>query len=697
MSLISIIIPVYNTEKYLPKCLDSILENDTRDIEIIIVDDGSLGKCSEVVENYRTKISNIKYIKLLENKGIFAAQSVGIKEAKSKYIMFINSDDYIEKNTIREIVAELKNGYDIIAFNYVYENENNRRESPYYEYEINKNLVINDKVANIEKLFLHRLINLTSKVIKKELLDKIETEDRHINYLNGYLKTIKLFYYAKNIKYITNPYYICKKRINSTTNLTNISFNQKEHILNNLAYISDSVYAFLRENEIFDLLKTHIEYFEYETYNLMYTNIIQNNKNRIKYIDNLFAKALPSIKKYIDILEKIENAKLIKPSISLSIVIPVFNTEIYLPRCLDSILNQTYKDLEIIVVDDCSKGNCKEIIDLYRSKGYNNIVYLKNEKNLGSAWARINGASISKGKYIHFIDSDDWVVEECYQKQMKYLNNYFDVLYFNHYIAYNNDIKFENYNKVISTTIIGRRGAFDDMFFNPLQRSRTLWARIFSRKCVLEAPKYMPKIWISIADDWIFNLFILFNARKYKSVSDYLYYYYQDNPIAMTTTAENSSKVNSKKLNTLISQYYSASYSLVNFFINKGIWNKYRINWAVYIATDLQHHFINTLIGFEKNILDSTDKKFIHDEASSFFNSKTTLTHICSFIRNNNNLSYQLSIKKFNQYAIKNIYYIIISTFTSPVRILKTIFDKNKTDNKVYIKLFGFNITLIKK
>ena len=104
----------------------------------------------------------------------------------------------------------------------------------------------------------------------------------------------------------------------------------------------------------------------------------------------------------------------------ISIIIPVFNTEKYLKRCLDSILNQSFKDMEIILVDDCSAGNCYEIFEEYQ-KNNKNIKYIKNEENLGSAWSRLNGLSYAKGEYIHFVDSDDWVFEDCYKKIYEYL------------------------------------------------------------------------------------------------------------------------------------------------------------------------------------------------------------------------------------------------------------------------------------
>ena len=137
---------------------------------------------------------------------------------------------------------------------------------------------------------------------------------------------------------------------------------------------------------------------------------------------------MDSIKKISDNLK----TKNIENNPYFSIIIPVYNTEKYLRRCLDSLVNQTFNDIEIIIVNDCSQGNCKEIIEEYQKNNLNkNIKYIRNDENLGSAWSRLNGLSHSSGKYIHFVDSDDWVEKDCYQKIYKYLGDKFDAIYFN--------------------------------------------------------------------------------------------------------------------------------------------------------------------------------------------------------------------------------------------------------------------------
>ena len=90
-----------------------------------------------------------------------------------------------------------------------------------------------------------------------------------------------------------------------------------------------------------------------------------------------------------------------------SIIIPVYNTEEYLKKCLESVVNQTYKDFEVIIVNDGTEDNSQSIIDAYTQK-YKNVSYII-QKNQGLSMARNNGIKKSKGKFFLLLDSDDYI------------------------------------------------------------------------------------------------------------------------------------------------------------------------------------------------------------------------------------------------------------------------------------------------
>ena len=99
----------------------------------------------------------------------------------------------------------------------------------------------------------------------------------------------------------------------------------------------------------------------------------------------------------------------------ISVIIPVYKVEKYLPACLDSIVNQTYKNLEIILVDDASPDGCGDICDRYAAQDQR-IKVIHKEKNAGQAAARNTGMDIALGEYLFFADSDDWLSHDALEK-----------------------------------------------------------------------------------------------------------------------------------------------------------------------------------------------------------------------------------------------------------------------------------------
>ena len=106
--LISIVVPIYNAEKYLEQCIDSILNQSYKNIEVLLVNDGSIDNSKEIIDKYE-KIDNRIKVFHKENKGVSSARNTGIKEAKGNYITFIDADDYIEKDYIEYLYTNIVN------------------------------------------------------------------------------------------------------------------------------------------------------------------------------------------------------------------------------------------------------------------------------------------------------------------------------------------------------------------------------------------------------------------------------------------------------------------------------------------------------------------------------------------------------------------------------------------------------------
>ncbi len=115
---LSIIMPVYNVEDYLCKCIDSVLNQDYEDYEVILVDDGSPDECPKICDSYAKKHDNIRVVHR-ENGGLSAARNSGIEVAIGEYILFVDSDDYIEPNVLGTLMEQVeREQLDVLRFDY---------------------------------------------------------------------------------------------------------------------------------------------------------------------------------------------------------------------------------------------------------------------------------------------------------------------------------------------------------------------------------------------------------------------------------------------------------------------------------------------------------------------------------------------------------------------------------------------------
>ena len=123
MNKVSIIIPVYNTKKYLEQCVFSIVEQTYQNIEILLVDDGSTDGTSDLCDEIAKKDSRVRVIHKT-NGGAATARNLGIDEATGEYVMFVDSDDWLDTDAVENLVEHAdKNNTDVIRFSYVREFE----------------------------------------------------------------------------------------------------------------------------------------------------------------------------------------------------------------------------------------------------------------------------------------------------------------------------------------------------------------------------------------------------------------------------------------------------------------------------------------------------------------------------------------------------------------------------------------------
>ena len=220
-NLISVIIPIYNVEKYISRCLDSVINQTYKKIEIICVDDGSPDNSIKILKEYEKKDSRIKIIRQ-ENGGLSSARNIGIKDSRGEYIFFLDSDDWLPLNSLELLYEDiLLNKSDISVGNLIKVYPKKNKEiglknlkkidyslKNYLEYSINKK---NFTANVVNKLYKTKII-VENKILFKE---KILYED--------FLFTVQYFIYCKKISVIKEAvYYYFLEREDSIVNTVNI-------------------------------------------------------------------------------------------------------------------------------------------------------------------------------------------------------------------------------------------------------------------------------------------------------------------------------------------------------------------------------------------------------------------------------------------------------------------------------------------
>lgn len=168
MPLVTIIIPVYNTEKYLRKCLDSVVNQTfaSRSLEIIIINDASTDYSSEIINQYASMYKNIKVITKTHNEGLSCARNIGMKYAQGEYIFFLDSDDWIAEETIEKLfyLAESYNCQLVEASNKIVYRQNIKAVTnkppkiKQIDIEKNKEYLFSKSGSACNKLYAHSLI-----------------------------------------------------------------------------------------------------------------------------------------------------------------------------------------------------------------------------------------------------------------------------------------------------------------------------------------------------------------------------------------------------------------------------------------------------------------------------------------------------------------------------------------------------------
>ena len=395
--LISIIVPIYNTEKYLHECLDSILNQSYTNFEVLLINDGSTDSSGTICQEYVERDSRFRYFEK-DNGGVASARNLGLERSEGTYITFIDSDDWVEFNYLEVLYTALKeNDTDVAISTY----KRFAQDGVFYLRSYSKE---NDEFLNIGKRnrnsFLeilpklgeldHSFYSISSKLIKREIIGNL-LFDEQVSYAEDLNFFFRLYLGVESVVYVRDYTYIYRTHDASTSQ----NFNELKA---------------LHELEIFKRMFQQIEKMGITTFQYF---------RRLK---NLVASRIAgfptskAIREYESFVSEVRE-RVTYPQPLISLVVPIYNVENYLWSCLDSIVKQTYSNIEVLLVNDGSPDDSSSICQEFVAKD-SRFRYIEKE-NGGLSDARNAGIAEAKGEFLSFVDSDDWIeptyVEDLYR------------------------------------------------------------------------------------------------------------------------------------------------------------------------------------------------------------------------------------------------------------------------------------------
>lgn len=222
--LLSVIIPIYKVEEYIDRCVKSVLNQNLKDIEIILVDDGSPDRCPEICDDYALKDSRIKVIHK-ENGGLSDARNAGIDAATGKYIVLVDSDDFIVENSLEKIIPFTKNNPDII----VCDGETIGQEYRLRHFDEFRELSLSgDEFLHYAMIKGHMTMIAWLNIYKKDFLDKNSLRFRYGILHEDEEFTPRAFLKADSVVYSGVDFYRYVIRENSITTKKDRSKNLKD-------------------------------------------------------------------------------------------------------------------------------------------------------------------------------------------------------------------------------------------------------------------------------------------------------------------------------------------------------------------------------------------------------------------------------------------------------------------------------------
>lgn len=224
----SILIPVYNVEDYLEKCLDSILDQDYDDYEVIIIDDGSTDKSGMLCDIYKNQHPDKITVIHKKNEGLMLARRDAIRKAHGEFFVFLDSDDYVSRSLLSTInKAILENNADMVIYNYCKFYDSNYNQIEKNKFPVKNNyLFTEDNKDKLYEMFVlkHIFCNMWIKAVRRDIVDiNVDYKKCRASKCEDVIQSFPLFTSAKRIICLDKILYFYRKSANGMTASTKLS------------------------------------------------------------------------------------------------------------------------------------------------------------------------------------------------------------------------------------------------------------------------------------------------------------------------------------------------------------------------------------------------------------------------------------------------------------------------------------------
>ncbi|MCC0176632.1 glycosyltransferase [Waterburya agarophytonicola K14] len=429
---VSVIIPSYNCDRYLPEAIVSVLHQSYQNYEIIVIDDGSTDNTSAAIEPYLAKI---RYI-YQDNQGTAIARNHGIDLATGELIAFLDADDIFLPHKLKEQVAIFKQNPDLGIVNSGYRII---KENGEVVMDIERWQEIPDLTPEV--WLIHKPILPSAMMFRREWFEQVGGFQQQFFPCEDIELTLRMAIKGCKSAWLTKVTVCYRQRDRSATSLNSsqvLLHNRSAEAMQDYFFTQKELPESIRQLEAksrfyfytwlawlcyqTDLLPQMAQYLAKSASHtpLSSAEIIVNWINTFDscakvYACEFDAYKLGNLDKWQQAIASLQASSTIPtfPLPKVSVIIPSYNCDRYLPEAIDSVLRQTYKNYEIIVIDDGSTDNTSAAIKPYLAK----IRYVYQD-NQGVSAARNCGLALAEGELIAFLDADDLFLPDKLQQQV---------------------------------------------------------------------------------------------------------------------------------------------------------------------------------------------------------------------------------------------------------------------------------------